>query len=62
MYTFYQFRKTKQIISIKTTTFMLKPTVYNYWRDANNNQYEKKHTWPRGYKTLLHSQTQNKAQ
>ena len=34
--TFYQFRKSLQIISIKTTAFMLKLTVYNYWRDANN--------------------------
>ena len=40
-YTFYQFRKSKQIISIKTTAFMLKLTVYNYWRDANNYQHEK---------------------
>ena len=24
---------------IKTTTFMLKLTVYNYWRDANNYQH-----------------------
>ena len=39
MYTLYQFRKSKQIISIKTTAFMLKLTVYNYWRDANNNQH-----------------------
>ena len=39
-YTFHQFRKSKQIISIKTTAFMLKLTVYNYWRDANNYQYE----------------------
>ena len=41
MYAFYQFRKSKQIISIKTTEFMLKLSVYNYWRDANNYQYEK---------------------
>ena len=40
-YTFYLFRKSKQIISIKTTTFMLKLTVFNYWRDANNYQKEK---------------------
>ena len=40
-YTFYQFRKSLQIISIKTTAFMLKLTVYNYWRDANNYQQEK---------------------
>ena len=40
-YTFYQFRKSKQIISIKTTAFMLKLPVYNYWRDANNYQREK---------------------
>ena len=40
-YTFYQFRKSKQIISIKTTAFMLKLTVYNYWRDRNNYQQEK---------------------
>ena len=40
-YAFYQFRKSKQIISIKTTAFMLKLTVYNYWRDANNYQDEK---------------------
>ena len=40
-YTFYRFRKSKQIISIKTTAFMLKLTVYNYWRDANNYQHEK---------------------
>ena len=39
-YTFYQFRKFKQIISIKTTAFMLKITVYDCWRDANNYQYE----------------------
>ena len=37
-YTFYQFRKYQQIISIKTSAFMLKLTVYNYWRDANNYQ------------------------
>ena len=42
MYTFYQFRKS--ITSIKTTAFMLKLTVYNYWRDANNYQQEKTHT------------------
>ena len=42
-YTFYLFRKSKQIISIKTTAFMLKLTVYNYRRDANNYQHEKKH-------------------
>ena len=36
MYTFYQFRKKKN--SIKTTAFMLKLTVYNYWRGANNYQ------------------------
>ena len=41
MYTFCQFRKSKQIISIKKTAFMLKRTVYNYWRDANNYKYEK---------------------
>ena len=29
-------------ISIKTTAFMFKVTVYNYWRDANNYQKEKK--------------------
>ena len=40
-YTFYQFRKSNQIISIKTTAFMLKLPVYNYWRDANNYQHEK---------------------
>ena len=40
-YSFDQFHKSKQIISIKTTAFMLKLTVYNYWRDANNYQYEK---------------------
>ena len=40
-YTFYQFRKSLQIISIKTTAFMLKLPVYNYWRDANNYQQEK---------------------
>ena len=40
-YRFYQFRKSKQIISIKTTAIMLKLTVYNYWRDANNYQQEK---------------------
>ena len=40
-YTFYQFRKSKQIISIKTTAFMLKLAVYNCWRDANNYQHEK---------------------
>ena len=40
-YTFDQFRKSKQIISIKTTAFMLKSTVYSYWKDANNYQYEK---------------------
>ena len=40
-YTFYQFRKSKQIIRIKTTTFTLKLTVYNYWRDANNYQHKK---------------------
>ena len=40
-YTFYQFRKSKQIISIKTTAFTLKLPVYNYWRDANNYQHEK---------------------
>ena len=39
--TFYQFRKSKQIISIKTASFMLKLTAYNYWRDANNYQQEK---------------------
>ena len=39
-YTFYQFRKSKQIISIKTTAFTLKLPVYNYWRDANNYQHE----------------------
>ena len=39
-YTFYQFRESRQIISIKTTAFMLKLTVYNYWRDANNYQHE----------------------
>ena len=39
-YTFYQFRKSLQIISIKTA-FKLKLTVYNYWRDANNYQQEK---------------------
>ena len=39
--TFYQFRKSNQIISIKTAAIMLKLTVYNYWRDANNYQYEK---------------------
>ena len=42
-YTFHQFRKSLQIISIKTTAFMLNLTVYNYWRDANNYQQEKKH-------------------
>ena len=26
---------------MKTTAFMLKLTVYNYWRDANNYQQEK---------------------
>ena len=26
---------------MKTTEFMLKLTVYNYWRDANNYQKEK---------------------
>ena len=40
-YTYYQFRKSKQITSIKTTAFMLKLTVYTYWRDANNYQQEK---------------------
>ena len=45
MYTFYQFRKSKQIISIKTTAFMLQLTVYNYWRDANNYQQEKRHLY-----------------
>ena len=40
-YTFYQFRRSKQIISIKTTAFTLKLPVYNYWRDANNYQHEK---------------------
>ena len=40
-YTFYQFRKSLQIISIETTAFMLKLPVYNYWRDANNYQHEK---------------------
>ena len=40
-YTFYQFRKSKQIISIKTTAFTLKLPVYNYWRDANNYQHKK---------------------
>ena len=42
-YTFYKFRKSLQIISIKTTAFMLKLTVFNYWRDANNYQPEKTH-------------------
>ena len=42
MYKFYQFRKSLQIISIKTTAFTLKLTVYNYWMDANNYQQEKK--------------------
>ena len=46
-YTFYRFRKSKQIISIKTTAFMLKLTVYNYWRDANNYQHEKTHLFIR---------------
>ena len=32
-----------QIISIKTTAFMLKLTVYNYLRDANNYQQEEKY-------------------
>ena len=41
MYTFYQFRKSYQLISIKTTVFMIKLAVYNYWRDANNYQQEK---------------------
>ena len=41
-YTFYQFRKSLQMISIKTTAFMLNLTVYNYWRDANNYQQEEK--------------------
>ena len=40
-YTFYQFRNSLQIISIKTTAFKLKLPVYNYWRDANNYQQEK---------------------
>ena len=40
-YIFYQFRKSKQIISIKTTAFTLKLPVYNYWRDANIYQHEK---------------------
>ena len=40
-YTFYQFHKSKQTISIKTPAFILKLTVYNYWRDANNYQQEK---------------------
>ena len=40
-HTFYQFRKSKQNISIKTTALMLKLTVYNYWWDANNYQHEK---------------------
>ena len=39
-YTFYQFHKSQQIISIETTAFMLKLTVYNYWRDANNYRHE----------------------
>ena len=26
---------------MKTTAFMLKLPVYNYWRDANNYQQEK---------------------
>ena len=30
-----------KIISIKTAAIMLKLTVYNYWRDANNYQQEK---------------------
>ena len=42
-YIFYQFRKSKQIISIKTTAFTLKLPVYNYLRDANNYQHEKTH-------------------
>ena len=42
-YTFYQFRESEQIISIKTTAFMFKLTVYNYWRDANIYQQEKTH-------------------
>ena len=40
-YTFYQFRKSKQIIRITTTALMLKLTAYNYWRDANNYQHDK---------------------
>ena len=40
-YTFYQFCKSKQIISIKTTAFKLKLPVYNYWRDANNYKQDK---------------------
>ena len=28
-------------MSIKTAAFMLKLTVYYYWRDANNYQQEK---------------------
>ena len=40
-YTFYQFRKSKQVISIKTTSLTLKLPVYNYWRDANNYHHEK---------------------
>ena len=36
-------RQSKQIISFKTTAFMIKLTVYNYWRDANNYQQEKTH-------------------
>ena len=40
-YTFYQFHKSYQIISIKTTAFMLKLTVYDYLRAANNYQQEK---------------------
>ena len=42
-YTFNQFRKSYQIISIKTTAFMLKLAVYNYWRDANNYRQEITH-------------------
>ena len=41
MFTFYQFHKSKQFISIKTTVFMLKLAVYNYWRHSNNYQQEK---------------------
>ena len=39
-YTFYQFRKSLQIISIKATAFMLKLDSLYYWRDANNYQQE----------------------